>query len=114
MTTMYKIDECLSLPQEVVQDAVRVFAEYYGVQMTPEQCVEVIKTDKMLAADLYTSGGAGDTCTREYLIDAFIPMIMGEGRYWPTNGDGKEKSEKFFADYAVAVEKAGYKLLSGD
>lgn len=114
MTKYFQIDECLRLTEEVVQDAVDVFADYYGVQMTLEQCVEVVKTNKTLAADLYVSNSAGDTCTREYLIDAFVQMIMGKGRCWPCNMDGREKSEKFFADFAVAVEKAGYKLLSGD
>lgn len=114
MTTLIKIDDCLSLTQEVVQDAVDVFADYYGIEMTLEQCAEVIKTDKTLAADLYASNSAHDTCTRDYLIEAFIPMIMEKGRHWPCNMDGKEKSEKFFADFAVAAEKAGYKLLSGD
>ena len=110
---MFKIDECLSLTEAVVQDAVDVFSDYYGVEMSLEQCVEIIKTNKTLAADLYASNSAHDTCTREYLIDALVLMIMGKGHGWPCNGDGPEKSRKFFSDFAVAAAKAGYKI-SGD
>ena len=108
---MIKIDECMQLSENVGQSARDAIHEHCGGELTLTQCVEVIRTCKTLAADLYASGGAGDTCTREYLIDALVEKLMGRGRSWPINGDPVEVRTKFYQDFKVSAQQAGYKLL---
>lgn len=108
---MIKIDECLQLSENVVQSAMDAIHDHCGVELTLAQCVEVIRTSKTLAADLYASNGAGDTCTREYLIDTLVRKLMGRGRRWPINGDPVEVRTKFYQDFEVSAKQAGYKLL---
>lgn len=111
MSTMIEIDECLKLPETVVQSAVDVFNDCCGIEVSIVQCADIIKTCKTTAADLYASGYARDTCTREYLINALVKKIMGRNRRWPMNGDGGTVYEAFCKEFAAAATQAGYKLV---
>lgn len=106
MTDFLQIDECLRLPKDVVQDAVDVFSDYYGVTVSLEQCVEIIKRDKTLAADLCASNSAHDTCTREYLIDA-LTKYLGMKSSWPINGDSVERKIAFYVEFAEKTKAMG-------
>lgn len=105
-----KIDECLSLPETTVQSAVQVFHWCYCVKMTLEQCAAIIATSKTLAADLYVSEDAGDTCTREYLIQALTDSLGM--RAWPCNGEGREVFDKFIIEFRERVASVGMEFVS--
>lgn len=107
MTDFLQIDECLRLPKDVVQDAVDVFSDYYGVTVSLEQCAEIIKRHKTLAADLYASNSARDTCTREYLIDALTTEHLGMKSSWPCNGDSVERKIAFYTEFAEKTKAKG-------
>lgn len=109
---LHKIDDLLSLPDAVMLEVQAVLKDYYGVLATMLQCVEIVQSNKLLAADLYASGGAGDTSTREDIIDALSVKLLGRYRCWPTNGDREEVQRKFYADFSTAALAAGYGLAS--
>lgn len=104
----------LTVQDHLIKEAVEVFAGYYGVQMTEEQCIELLKAETSVDAveDLVNSNWASDTLTREMLIDA-LAHSLGM-RSWPTYGDGEEAFKAFIAEFVVKVEQAGYKAVTED
>lgn len=67
---MFKIDDCLSLTEETVQGAVYALNVWYDVVLTPEECVRIIRANKILAAELYLHGCTSPS-TRVMLITGY-------------------------------------------
>lgn len=86
-----------------------VLSDYFGIQIPRSLLSEILQNDLDLAMETFTNG-ISDTCQRDILITAVLKRLGAPD--WPTYGDGKEASEKFFKALPEFVEKAGGKMVT--
>lgn len=86
-----------------------ILSDYANVEDVPVSFIkDILEDDLMLAMEVF-SGGIGDTCQREILVDRFLKKI-GVGS-WPLYGSSEEYSNDFAVKYRDAIAKFGFKIV---
>jgi len=104
---MNKVEIKLKYDLDKVAD---VLHDYYSMSLPAETLEKIVAENTRLLTE-FAEGAYTDTMVREDLIDAVISYYnkLDEAciKNWPMYKDSKEYSEKFYADWKVAVEKMG-------
>lgn len=82
--------------------------DWFGLEVPMSLLKEVAMDDLDLAEEIY-SGGVGDTCQREILIDSVLKK-MGL-RNWPINIEGEKVAEDFLNQLHAVAPTFGVKIV---
>ena len=82
--------------------------DWFGLEVPMSLLKEVAMDDLDLAEEIY-SGGVGDTCQREILIDSVLKK-MGL-RNWSINIEGKKVAEDFLNQLHTVAPTFGVKIV---
>lgn len=86
-----------------------ILSDYANVEDVPVSFIkDILEDDLMLAMEVF-SGGIGDTCQREILVDRFLKKIGVDS--WPLYGSSEEYSNDFAVKYRDAIAKFGFKIV---
>ena len=98
-----------ALPDKTLKYVHGTMMDWFGVDLTDDQIIEIGKSDRNLFADLQDD--CFDTVARENFGDAMTRYVLGTGHRWPTYGDGSAAAEKFHAEFERAARSKGVKLV---
>lgn len=93
---------------EIMNNAQEVFSDWYGLKVPNELIKQILSKDFDLAVEVYT-GGIGDTCQRELLIDSLLRYM--KMRRWPTNMEGDTVFAEFQNKLTEKVAEFGIEML---
>ena len=82
--------------------------DWFGLEVPMSLLKEAAMDDLDLAEEIY-SGGVGDTCQREILIDAVLKK-MGL-RNWPINIEGERVAKDFLNQLHTVAPTFGVKIV---
>jgi hypothetical protein len=89
-----------------------IASEHFGVQLTDAQAQMFVEREPGdLAFYVGAPEAAMDSAERELLGELIVREILGEGRWWPTYGDGTEAYENFKVEFLQAAPTRGFSLV---
>lgn len=91
------------------EDVMVILHDHAGVKNVPVSVIKEILEDNLLLAMEVFSGGVGDSCQREILIDSFLKKF-GVGS-WPTYGASEEYKKVFYEKYAIVINEQGFEAV---
>ena len=97
-----------TLPDKTLKYVHGTMMDWFGVDLTNEQIIEIGRTDRTLWHDL--EDDCFDTVARDAFGDAMTRFVLGSGRRWPRNGDGRGVQEKFNLEFERAAQQKGIKI----
>src|SRR5271157_89237 len=98
-----------TLPSKTLKYVHGTVMDWFNVDLTDDQIIEIGSSDRTLWHDLETD--CFDTVARENFADALTRYVLGSGHRWPTYGAGKPAAEKFHDDFDRAARNKGIKVL---
>ena len=102
------IADIQSWNEETFKAATDQLHDWFSIEVPIALLKEIAASDLDLAEEIYT-GGVGDTCQREILIDAVMKKLGL--RSWPICMEGEEVAKAFHNQLRAAAPKFGVKIL---
>jgi hypothetical protein len=83
--------------------------DWFGVDLTNEQIIEIGQSDRDLWHDLIDN--CFDTVARDNFADAMTRYVLGSGQRWPRNGNGSVVFQKFMDEFERGCRSKGIKFF---
>jgi hypothetical protein len=96
----------LEVSQKTLRYAHGTMCDWFGVDLTDDQIIEIGKSDREVWKDMLM--GEFDTVTRENFGDAMVRYVMGSGNRWPRYKDAQ--ADHFFVKFEAAARQKGIKI----
>ena len=98
----------IEVTEEWLQKSNGYWSRFSGFSLTPEQMLDIFKTDETLLVMSITYGF--DTGEREMFNDLFSQKLVGQS--WPANCEsGQPEYLGFFERLMAAAKDAGYECI---
>ena len=94
--------------ENILTYASDVLHDWASMEVPSQMLRDIAKNDLDIAQEIW-SGGVGDTCQREILID-YVLKRMGM-RSWPINMEGEQVSKAFHQQLIERAPKFGVKII---
>lgn len=101
--------ELAQASDDLFKKVMDILSDHANVEDVPLSFIkDILEDDLMLAMEVF-SGGIGDTCQREILVDRFLKKIGVSS--WPLYGSSEEYKNDFAVKYREAIAKFGFKIV---